>query len=75
MLANTGVPNAMEFWIVVMTNDDKKKWDENVDRQIKSDLEEIYRNTHRQMLEKHPDQKEIIDEMLKKKLTTIGKTP
>jgi hypothetical protein len=65
----------MEFWIVVMTNDDKKKWDENVDRQIKSDLEEIYRNTHRQMLEKHPDQKEIIDEMLKKKLTTIGKTP
>lgn len=65
----------MELWIVVMTNDDNKKWDENVDRQIKSDLEEIYRNTHKQMLEKHPDQKEIIDEMLITKLATIGKTP
>ena len=40
--------------------------------QIKKDLEEIYRNTHKKMLEKHPDKKEFIDKMLKAKLKTIG---
>ncbi len=42
---------------------------------MKKDLEEVFRNTHKQMLEKHPDQKEIIDKMLESKLKTIGVKP
>lgn len=45
------------------------------DSQIKKDLEEVYRNTYKQMLEKHPDQKEIIDKMLETKLKSIGVKP
>jgi len=45
------------------------------DFQIKKDLEEVYRNTYKQMLEKHPDQKEIIDKMLETKLKSIGVKP
>ena len=56
-------------------NENNPEWNKIVDKQIKNDLEEIYRNTHKQMLEKHPDQKKIIDEMLITKLATIGKTP
>lgn len=40
--------------------------------QIKKDLEEVYRKTYQEMLKKHPDQKEIIDKMLKTKLKSIG---
>lgn len=49
--------------------------DDLVDTIMKSDLENLYRNTHKQMLEKHPDQKKIIDEMLEAKLSKIGVKP
>lgn len=45
------------------------------DEQIKRDLEEVFRNTYKQMLEKHPDQKEILGKMLEAKLKTIGVKP
>lgn len=43
------------------------------DTVLKDDLEEIYKNTHKIMLEKHPDQKELIDKMLETKLKSIGR--
>jgi hypothetical protein len=42
---------------------------------IKRDLEEVFRNTHKQMLERHPDQKVMIDKMLEVKLKKIGVKP
>lgn len=49
--------------------------DKLVDTIMKRDLEELFRNTHKQMLEKHPDQKEMIDNMLEVKLKKIGIKP
>jgi len=46
-----------------------------VHRIMKSDLEQIYRNTHKQMLERHPNEKKMIDKMLEVKLKTIGVKP
>ena len=47
--------------------------DEIIKKQMKKDLEEVYRNTYKKMLEKHPDQKEIIDKMLEAKLKSLDK--
>jgi len=49
--------------------------DELIKREMKRDLEEIYRNTHKKMLEKHPEEKEIIDKMLESRLAKIGVKP
>ncbi len=49
--------------------------DHLVDSIIKRDLEQVFRNTHKQMLERHPDQKVMIDKMLEVKLKKIGVKP
>ncbi|MCZ6582807.1 MAG: hypothetical protein O6761_06525 [Thaumarchaeota archaeon] len=46
-----------------------------VDRIMKRDLEEVFRNTHKQMLERHPNEKVMIDKMLEVKLKKIGVKP
>ena len=45
------------------------------DELIKNDLETAIRNTHKQMLEKHPDQKKLLDIMLELRLKKIGRVP
>ncbi len=49
--------------------------DDLVKAMVKRDLEEVFRNTHKQMLERHPDQKVMIDKMLEVKLKKIGAKP
>lgn len=54
----------------------KEKSDkELVEKIIKDDLEKVFRDTHHQLLENHPDQKDVIDQMLETKLKKIGLEP